>query len=623
VRPLVLIAAASVLFTAAAALEDPGTGALVAETAAGRVELPVAELSVDLYVSGTSVRSTIVQRFENPGRDTIDATYVFPLPEGAAVDYLTLEVNGRRWVGEIQETEEARKTFERARVEGKRAGLVEQHRPNIFRTSVANIPAGSEVTVTLSFLDEAEWNDGVFMTVFPLTITPRYKAGETEATRSIGAPKATVHAYLRPGFPVAWVGSPSHELTRANVRDDVDVELQTAADRDFILGWKPVSTAVAFAGGVVEDRDEGRYLSVTVLPPDLGDDAARALPTQTVFVVDVSGSMEGPSIVQAKQALLAALDRLRPEDSFALIKFNDGFEPYLGRFEPAGAAELAAARAWVDGLQAGGGTEILPAVVEALAESERGDPRALRRVVLVTDGAVGNEEEVLGAVEKSLGDTRLHVVGIGAAPNRWLMRKLAQSGRGVAEFVGSVGEVKDRMDALLARTERAVIGDVAILGIDAADLDLAGRRIPDLYAGRPLTITARLAPGAVLPRLSVWGRARGGPVTIDLPVVEAKQESGVATRWARARIEALEDSKRSGADPASVRADVIELAKRFSLVTAYTSFVVVEGEGEGEESCGEGLDELPAGGTLEPLLLAIGAGLTLCGLALLARGKLA
>jgi Ca-activated chloride channel family protein len=114
-----------------------------------------------------------------------------------------------------------------------------------------------------------------------------------------------------------------------------------------------------------------------------------------------------------------------------------------------------------------------------------------------------------------------------------------------------------------------------VLGIDARDLDLAGRRIPDLYAGRPLTITARLAPGAKIPKLSVWGRARGGPVTIDLPVVEAKDGSGTATRWARARIEALEDSKRTGADPAVVRTDVIELAKRFSLVTAYTSFVVV------------------------------------------------
>jgi len=624
VRTLVLIAAASALFAGAAAQEDPGTGALVVKTGAGRMELPVVGVNVDLYVTGTSVRGTIVQRFENAASETVDATYVFPLPEGAAVDYLTLQVDGRSWVGEIQEKEEAKKTFERAKVEGKRAGLVEQHRPNIFSTSVANIPAGSEISVTLSFLDEAEWQDGVFSTVFPLKITPRYKPGEGETDSSANVPQAIVDVWLAPGFPLEWVRSPSHDLTQLG--PGFDVEAKTVADRDFILRWKPASSAVPFAGGVVENRDDGRYLSVTVLPPDLGDDSVRALPTQTVFVIDVSGSMEGPSLVQAKAALSAALDRLRPEDAFAMIEFDDGFDSYKGRFEPASPAEIASAHTWVEGLRARGGTEILPALLEALAQSERGDPRTLRRVVLITDGAVGNEEEVLQAVEKSLGETRLHVVGIGAAPNRWLMQKLAKSGRGVCEFVGSIDDVKERIDALLARTERAVVSDLTVLGVDTAELDLAGRKIPDLYAGQPLTITARLAPGAKVPKLSVWGRARGGPATIDLPVVEARDGSGTATRWARARIEALEDSKRSGADPATVRSDVIELAKRFSLVTAYTSFVVVEEESEEEEGCccsREGIEELPAGGTYEPLLLAVGAVLTLGGVVLLARGKLA
>ncbi|HJQ97521.1 MAG TPA: VWA domain-containing protein, partial [Candidatus Polarisedimenticolaceae bacterium] len=458
---------------------------------------------------------------------------------------------------------------------------------------------------------------------FPLTITPRYK--DDAAIYSPAGPKTTVHAYLWPGFPIDWVRSPSHELKPIDGSLQLSFETSGSADRDFILRWKPVSSATPFAGATVEEREDGRYMSVTVLPPDLGDDSVRALPTQTVFVIDVSGSMEGPSLVQAKAALVTALERLRPEDSFSIIEFYQDFDSYKDHFEAATPAAIASARAWVEGLRTKGGTEIPPALLWALAQSEHGDPRMLRRVVLITDGAVGNEEEVFSTVEKSLGDTRLHVVGIGAAPNRWLMQKLAQSGRGVCEFVGSLDDVKERIDALLARTERAVISDVTVLGVDAADLDLAGRKIPDLYAGRPLTITARLASGKAIPKLLVWGRARGGPVAIDLPLVEVKNGSGGATRWARARIEALEDSKREGADPAVVRADVIDLAKRFSLVTAYTSFVVVEHESEELECecCHEGIDELPAGGTYEPLLLAIGAGLTLGGVALLARGKLA
>ena len=620
-RPLVLIAAASVLFTAAAAQEDPGTGALLATIGGERVALPVTSTSVELTVTGTIVRGVIEQRFENPADVPLEAIYLFPLPEGAAVDGLTLTIAGRRFAGEIREKEEARRTYERAKESGKRAGLVEQHRPNLFRTAVAGIPAGETVMVRLSYLDDADFSDGTFSTTFPLTITPRYAPGGADPVCSGGSvtPPASVRVRLDAGFPLASVGSPSHGLTTSVAGRRADLSSDAVAtDRDLVLRWTPRSDEGALGGALVEDREDGRYFSVTVIPPSLDAPGGTSLPTQTVFVVDVSGSMQGPSIEQAREALLSALGRLAPGDTFALIKFDDENEAFREGFSPATESALAPARAWVRALAPGGGTEILPALLRALEMSERGDARALRRVVLITDGAVGNEEQVLAAVERSLGATRLHVVGIGPAPNRWLMTKLARSGRGAVAFIGSTSEVKERIDALLARTERAVLKDVAILGLAARDVEIAPDPIPDVYAGRPLVLTGRLAPGAPLPKLALTGRAPNGPVTIDLPVSPAREHAGIGVRWARARVEALEDARRLGADPERIRLDVIDLAKRFSIVTPYTSFVVVE-----DESPEAGIDELPPCGTLEPLLLAIGAGLTLCGLALLARGKLA
>jgi Ca-activated chloride channel family protein len=323
--------------------------------------------------------------------------------------------------------------------------------------------------------------------------------------------------------------------------------------------------------------------------------------------------MAGPSLDQAKAALEVALDRLRPGDTFTLIKFDSDNTAYAERFIEAGPAAIEAAKRWVDRLAAGSGTEILPALLRALDLSERGDPNVLKRVILITDGAVANEDQVVGEVGRHLGGTRLHIVGIGRAPNRWLMKELARAGRGTFESIGAIADVQSKTVALLTRTAQAAITDVALEWDGAPPLDAGPDPVPDLYAGQPLVVTARFDPTRPLPKLRVWGRAPGGPITMDVDFARASRDAGIGTRWARARIASLELSRVHGADPAVVRADVVDLSKRFSIVTAYTSFVVVADESYAVEdesgSCEDG--ELPQGGTYEPLLLALG--LLLCG----------
>ncbi|HEX4826421.1 MAG TPA: VIT domain-containing protein [Candidatus Polarisedimenticolaceae bacterium] len=625
---LAILAAASVLATGAAAQaqqdDEPGTGALLAKLNGQLVPMPLARMEVALDVSGPIVRGHLRQTFQNPTAETLDAVYVFPLPEGAAVDAVTLVVGGRRYKGEIQEKEEAKKTFEQAKAAGQGAGLIEQHRPNVFRTSVANVPPHGEVAVELGTIDEASFTDGWFETVFPTTITARYAPGGMEPAES-GAPPASlsIAARLDAGVAVDTLRSPSHTIETATRGATIEVKAAgsgIASDRDFVLRWRPRTGQDPIAGGLVEKRDDGLYALALVVPPSIDDRAPGGLPTQTVFVVDVSGSMAGPSIEQAKAALAVALDRLRPGDTFTLIKFDSENEAYSERFLPASPFEIAKAKRWVDTLEAGSGTEIVPALIHALALSENGDPASLRRVVLMTDGAVENEEQAMTEVESHLGGTRLHIIGIGPAPNRWLMKELAGAGRGTFESVGSREEVRDKTLALLARTERAVLTDVAVEWEGATPLESSPTPVPDLYLGRPLVVTAKLDPSKPLPKLRVWGRAPKGPVTMEVALHPAVEGAGIATRWARAKIASLECARMHGADPATVKADVIALSKRFTILSPYTSFVVVADEAHQDSTPDEdGL--LPQGGTLEPLLLLIGLVATAAGAIILRSAR--
>jgi len=604
-RALALASIALCSGLAAAETADPGTGALVVTFRGERIPLPPVAMEVDLSVTGPIVRARVSQTFANPTGETIDADYVFPLPEGAAVDELALEVGDRSWTGRIEEREAATQTFERARAAGKGAALVEQHRPNIFRTRVAGIAPGDAVVVRIAFLDEADWSDGSFSTTFPMTITPRYR---DDAIGSAPAMLVTLRARIDAGVPLSEIGSTSHAIS---VAPDATLRADLPADRDFVLRWRPRDGAEPLAGALVEERDDGRYALAMLVPPETALIEERGLPTQTVFVVDVSGSMDGPSLEQAKEALAVALDRLGRGDTFTLIKFDSGFETYSEGFLLATPRAVADAKEWVGGLSAGSGTEILPALLHALDLSSRGVPGALARVVLITDGAVGNEDEVLASARAKLGATRLHIVGIGRAPNRWLMKELAREGRGTFEAIGSIGDVREKTVALLARTERAVMTDVALEWEGGGAVEAEPDPVPDLYAGRPLVVLAKLDPSRPLPRLRVHGRTPHGPVTMDVELSRAEAGSGIGTRWARARIASLEQGRVHGADPAVVRERVIDLARRFSLVTPYTSFVVVADETEADEA--EDAD-LPACGTREPLWLAAGIALVALGL---------
>jgi Ca-activated chloride channel family protein len=615
-------------------LDQVGSGELLWKSERGLVPLPIADVEVELFVTGIMTRGRLTQRFHNPTTEVIEAIFVFPMPDRSAVHHMEMRVGDRRIVSTIREKEEARRTYEAARETGRKATLVDQQRPNLFTTSIANINPEETITVVLEYFEEVDYRDGQFGLRFPLTFTPRFappqmtapseKARESEPGGLDGTaalPLASIRVLLHPGFRLDAVTSESHSIQFAQEGDALRIvtrDRNIVADRDFLLSWSPEPGDRPQTAVFVEERQGERFALVMVLPPAPESDTGVGLPTETLFIVDVSGSMAGPSIEQARIALRAALDRLRPDDRFNILIFNDDSRLLDPEFRNAERETLETAREWVAGLRATGGTMIYPALMRGLALMGESRSAHAQRIIFLTDGAVANEQEVIRALAEHLGEVRLHTIGIGHAPNAYLMRKMARFGHGLCDFVANTAQAENRISTFFERLDRPVMEKVQ-LDTTATGLDeVYPGAIPDLYAGEPLLLSAKLNGEDKSAALSIGGYTRVGwletKVDLDDPV---PRDSGISLRWARARVGSLMDSLHEGADPGDVRNEVVELGLGFNLVTRYTSLVAVEERPSalGPARTTRMAAALPVGGTDNPLKRL--AGVVLAGIGLL------
>ncbi len=637
-----MVITSSALFLVAPALAAPsssfdevGAAELLHLTENGPVRLPMLDLRISLEITGMMVHGTVTQTFCNPTAEEIEAIYVFPLPEDAAVHYMEMRIGERRIVSAIQEREEARRTYVQAREDGHKAALLEQNRPNLFTAFAANINPGESIDITLEYVQELAYADGEFQLIFPLTFTPRYGAPHAprEPASPIAArvPRAHLEARLLLGFPLDEMDSPSHAVQTWWEGETLvvqPVDGSVVADRDFVLRWRPQLGLEPRWTVHHESREDGDYVLLMLLPPleDLEDRSGLA--TETLFIVDISGSMKGPSLRQARHALLAALERLRPGDSFNLLAFNDQMKEFAHEFLPATEQVLADARRWVHGLRAGGGTEIFPALRRGVDLTRAGEAHGVRRILFLTDGAVQNEEPLLRSILEDLGTVRLHALGIGSAPNRYLMQHMADYGRGLCGFISDVSEAEDRMDAFFARLHRPVMTDLRLEWEGAEPSAIYPSRLPDLHAGEPLFVSARLPPGTAGGRVSLHGIIQDGPQSYHGTLEgNAPDESGVAIRWGRAQVASLMQDLHAGSDAETIRKEVIAVSRTFQIVTRYTSLVAVEefptAVDQARQVSVPNGGSLPRGGTAEPLILALAMLLTLAGgtLFLLARRR--
>lgn len=553
----------------------------------------------NLQISGMIARVTVVQEYRNPTAQWQQGLYLFPLPERAAVDRLRMRIGERVIEGQIQEKRQARATYERARTEGKRTGLVQQKRPNMFTTEVANIGPGETVRIEIEYQQTVAYADGRFELRFPMVVGPRYAAKPValEAFDAGGwaqvaeepvpevpyrertAQRLKLSVDLDAGLPLDAVESAYHAVYSTQTAPGryriALAEGQVPVDRDFVLRWTPAPSAQPQAALFSEQREDGTHLLLMFVPPAVLADDAVALPREVVFVIDTSGSMHGPSIIQARAALDLALAQLRPQDRFNVIQFNSVMERLHPQAVPATPAALRRARDYVAGLQADGGTEMAPALEAALTPIGPAgrDDGALRQVVFLTDGSVGNEQALFAIIRARLGDSRLFTVGIGSAPNAHFMREAARYGRGTFTFIGDTAEVEAQMAALFRKLQSPVLKDIRVVWPAGAQADMQPERIPDLYAGEPLLLHAKLAQldGGV----TLSGQSAGRPWTTTLALQGGAPRAGIATAWARARLATLDDRLGDDRD-GSVQRAMTELALAHHLVSRFTSLVAVD-----------------------------------------------
>ena len=631
----------------ATAIEPPPAGLFFRTDREDAVlEAPILDSQVEIRVSGQVARVKVRQSFINPSTVWLEGLYVFPLPERSAVDRLVMTVGGRRVEGRIMERAEAERVYRQAAAEGKRASLLTSARPNVFVTAVANIGPKAEIVVEIEYQDRVDFVDGRFDLRFPMVVAPRYTPGPAVPTvrapaeapsrpvqpiahrpeipppaslpmgRDLFGPvrrpgdgpgnRLALTVLLDPGLPITQLDSLYHEVTVTPGADGRRVvtlaDGEVPANRDFVLTWTPALGAAPEAAIFAEEVEGDSYLMMSLLPPPIDPANAPRGPRDLILVVDTSGSMHGASIAQAKTALALALDRLRPGDHFNVIRFASGTAALFPAARPADAANIALAQAYVAGLAAEGGTNMLPALNLALSQA----PRAgrLRQVVFLTDGAVGNEHELFTTIAERLQGNRLFTIGIGSAPNSYFMRKAAAFGRGSFTYIGDVAQVSERLSALFRKLESPVLTDVTVAWPDAvgAAVEVHPRPIPDLYAEEPVSITARL-PGQALAALSgeVLITARRGAETWRrrLPLESLGEAAGVAAIWARAKVADIQDGLARGRDPAEVREDALAVALEHRLVTRYTGLVAVDQEvvrPQGEALVGREVPrELPEG----------------------------
>lgn len=598
--------------TTVAAAEGPpnritqGTLAGLDKEGKPRGDCPLKHTDVKAEISGFLARVTVTQQFHNPFSEPIEAVYVFPLPQNAAVDDMTMNVGARVVRGQIKRREEARAIYEAAREGGRVASLLDQERPNVFTQSVANITPGENVTVKISYVETLKYDEGKYQFVFPMVVGPRYIPGaaigapgggrEPDTTQVPDASRITpqitpegtrsghdvsLEVAIDAGVPLTFVTAKTHpvEATRVGVNRQIIrlAERDAIPNKDFTLDY-------GVAGGKIEDAvlttrgDKGGFFTMILQPPSrvTHHDVA---PKELVFVLDTSGSMSGFPVEKAKECMKMALDNLYPDDTFNLITFAGDTHILFPHPVPATPANLRAAQDFLETRRGGGGTEMMKAIRAALDPTDR--QNHVRIVCFMTDGYIGNDMQVISEIQKHP-NARVFSFGIGSSVNRFLLDKMAEHGRGEVEYVSLNDDGSAAARRFHERVRNPLMTDVEIDWSGLPVTDVYPKRIPDLFSAKPVVITGRYT-GAAEGMIRLKGRMAGAAFAREVRLNLPERENGhdvLATLWARTRIEDLMAQDYAGAQQGAMKPElketVTQLGLEYRLLTQFTSFVAVE-----------------------------------------------
>jgi Ca-activated chloride channel homolog len=577
-------------------LPDAGFGALRTE----RGNLPLDRLDVRAAITGLVGRTVLTTEFVNVHDTALEATYIFPLPDRAAVTGMTMTADGRTVEADLRERAEARQTYDRAIAAGQRASIAEEERPDVFTMRVGNILPGERVSVELRLVGPLPFEDGAATFRFPLVVAPRYIPGEPLSGPSVGdghaldtdaVPDASriTPPILLPGFPhpvrlsigididpagleLGEVRSSLHALVGES--GHLSIRPGERADRDFVLRLSYTGATRAAVCVPDAEGDEGTY-QIVVLPPE---STATPRPKDVVLLLDRSGSMGGWKMVAARRAAARVVDTLTADDRFAVATFDNRVEyaPDLGSGLVA-ASDRHRFRAveHLSRADARGGTELLAPLRAGLRLlSDASTPRD-RVLVLVTDGQVGNEDQILAELAPLIGDVRIHTVGIDRAVNAGFLGRLAVLGAGRCELVESEDRLDEAMEQIHRRIGAPAVTDLTVTAAGPTLLDdtRSPGRLPGIYPGVPLVVTGRYT-GSPSGTVTVAGRARdGGPFSAAIPVLR-RDEAALTQQWARARLRDLEDRYTAG--ERALEPEIVATSLRHGVLCRFTAYVAVD-----------------------------------------------
>lgn len=650
-------------------LNNVGSGQLLFQQPNNNRFLQAPNLTTKAHIDikGMVANSHIEQIFTNTTDTWQHAVYVFPLPDNAAVNQLIIKVGDREIIGVVKEKQAAKRIYQAAQKAGKKAALLEQLRPNLFTTKVANIAPHERITVSLTYFQQVNFSAGVFSLDFPMAITPRYQAAKINNTtiNEISTTQdhhfdAGENFYPEPELPnllfhqKSLTNTPhSNEINKENhnalaqhnakhqlANVDLTLTLDSGAklktinsryhdilikqdntgkfnlalsnqplNKDFELHWQYQPQAIPQVLNFTDHYQQELYGLLMVLPNY--QEKAQPPPPITrelTFIIDRSGSMAGNSMKQAKQAFEFALSTLNANDKFQLISFNEQATRFFHAPVFANEHNKTQALTYVQNLHATGGTEIKSALALALHQlnhlhTAQEQATNLSQIVFLTDGAVGNEAEIFSMLNNNIAQQRLFTVGLGSAPNRYFMKKAAELGRGSYQFIGNNQALVPEMEKLFTKLNQPVLTNIAFsLAAANAQISSSPNPIPDVYANEPIFIsykvnTKDLSPSTPL-TANLTAAHQGTPWLLkidnlstpdtgsmirkplsqhvsDFPANKSTIIPALATLWARRKID---DHYREFMLYRNIhaKAQIIDLALTFNLVTPFTSLLAVE-----------------------------------------------
>jgi Ca-activated chloride channel homolog len=563
--------------------------------APGVEALPLESTKAEVHITGVIADVVVRQTYRNDGDRTISARYVFPASTRAAVYGMRMKIGTRVIEAQIKERDAARKEYEEAKASGKTASLLEQDRPNVFSMNVANILPKDRIEVELRYTELLVPTDGVYELSYPTVVGPRYASETADKTAAAnqfiktpyqraggGANYAfDIAVSLAAGMKIQQLDSPSHAIktalshghTRATIGlDHVAPTPDRAAtgNKDFVLRYRLAGDDIA-SGLLLFPGAKENFFLMMVQPPRRPA-LEQIPPREYVFIVDVSGSMNGFPIDVSKQLMRDLLGNLRPTDTFNVLLFAGGQALFKTASVQAKPDNIDDAVAFIDRETGSGGTELLPALQRA-TKLPRPSQDVSRTFVVVTDGYIAEETAMFDHVRKHLGDANVFAFGIGSSVNRFLIEGIAKAGQGEPFVVLDQSKAKEAAARFRAYVESPVLTQVKVAFDGLSTYDVSPQALPDVFANRPVVVFGKYrgTPSGKITLTGASGRGRFVSTIDASTVTPDARNAALSYLWARAKIAELSEYHRGDAN----KKQVVELGLKYNLLTKFTSFIAV------------------------------------------------